>query len=397
MSLLTRLRLASAFVLLWPLALYPAVLWAYARLRPRPVIAQSDGAAQYPSLTVIVPTYREIANIEARLENILSCEYPRDRLSVVVVDSASNDGTADAAERVAARSEVPVQVIREERRGGKAAATNTALASCASDLVLVTDAPTRFHPDALSSIAGVFRDPSVGAATGVFSVYERKSATQREEGLFWEIRNHLRRLEADVDSTPFLSGEFCCFRRQLIREIAPDSIADDMNAALQVRRQGYRAVVEPRALFTEPRSPDLEDLLRRKVSRAAGGIQELLRHRDMILNRDYGAFGLLILPSDMLYYVPVRLPAAAILVQAFAPMLWKRRLALAAFGLAVAALPRARRAVLDAAYVALLNEWLFAKGWQTVLTERTEVLWEQEPRAVVPDATWKAEGHVADE
>jgi hypothetical protein len=164
-----------------------------------------------------------------------------------------------------------------------------------------------------------------------------------------------------------------------------------MNAALQVRRDGYRAVVEPRALYTEPRSPEVGDLLVRKVSRAAGGVQELLRHGDMVLRPKYGLFGMLILPSDLLYYTPLRLPAAAVVGTALLPFVRRNKLPLSAAATAAIVIPQVRSRVFDAAYVALLNEWLFLRGWQTVLSRQTEVLWEQERRDVVPEAQWTGE------
>jgi cellulose synthase/poly-beta-1,6-N-acetylglucosamine synthase-like glycosyltransferase len=381
----------SAFVLVWPLAGYPALLWLIGKLRrhhppPRPTDIM-------PSMTVVVPTYMEHANITARLENIAECRYPSGRLEVLVVDSASGDGTADLADAHAtAHPGQHVRVMREPVRAGKASAINFALQHARGELILVTDAPTRFHPDALALIASNFSDPAIGAATGRFDVFEQRTATQREESLFWRIRNALRELEAAVDSTPFLSGEFCCFRRGVVDRLDTDTIADDMNVAMRARRAGYRSIVDSRALFTEPRSPEVGDLLVRKVSRAAGGIQELLRNRDMMLRREYGLFGMLILPSDMLYYLPLRLPALAVLGAAAISKLRRRHAAIAL----LAALPLAasgpRRKVADAAYVIALNEWLFVRGWQTVLAGKMEVLWEKESRQVVPRAAWEQPG-----
>lgn len=381
---------ASALLLAWPLALYPAVLWILGRSRRS--VTTFPQTPPLPTMTVVVPTYNEISNIVPRLENIASCDYPEGRLAVIVVDSASVDGTADAADRFAeAHPHANITVLREDKRAGKAAATNYALEHSATDLVVVTDAPTRFDPAALSIVARCFADPAVGAATGQFEIFEERTATQREEGLFWRIRNLLRRLEADVDSTPFLSGEFCCFRRELIKAIATDSIADDMNAALQVRRQGFRAIVDRRARFTEPRSAEVDNLLVRKVSRAAGGVQELMRHHDMIFRKEYGLFGMLILPSDVLYYIPLRLPALAIVGYGLAPRMRRHCLPIALITIAVLAVPSVRRRIGDAAYVAVLNEWLFVRAWHTVMSKQTEVLWPQEQRNTVPQAGWTAD------
>lgn len=46
-----------------------------------------------PKVTVIVPTYNEARLIRRKLDDIYAQDYPRGKVEVVVVDSASIDGT----------------------------------------------------------------------------------------------------------------------------------------------------------------------------------------------------------------------------------------------------------------------------------------------------------------
>ena len=365
----------AAFILLWPLTGYPLTLSLLARTRRRP---SPPHDAPLPTLTVIVPTHNEAANIGARLANLARCAYPRELLEIIVVDSGSRDGTERAVAAFLARSELRVTLIVEERRGGKAAAINRALDAATSDIAVVTDAPARFDVDTLTEIAHCFADPAVGAATGEFIVTGTPGAVQRAEVRFWRVRNALRTLEAEVDSTPFLSGELCAFRRTLVR-LDEDTLADDVNIARQVRRQGYRAVTCGARVF-EPRSNDLAELLETKSRRAAGGVQELLRNRDMAGNRRYGLFGMLILPTALLTYAPLRLPALALLA-ASAYGAWHAasspvRLSLA-MAAAVGAAVGGRRAAEQAAMLAF-NEWIFLQGWRRYLMGQMDVRWQQE-------------------
>jgi biofilm PGA synthesis N-glycosyltransferase PgaC len=50
-----------------------------------------------PTVTVAIPTYNEARHIEEKLEDVYRQVYPRDKLEIIVVDSASNDGTAKKA------------------------------------------------------------------------------------------------------------------------------------------------------------------------------------------------------------------------------------------------------------------------------------------------------------
>ena len=332
-------------------------------------------------MTVVVPTYDEAANVAARIRNLAACDYPRDRLDVVVIDSGSTDGTASTAEAAARQDpQLRVKVIRQAQRLGKASAINEAIAAASTDIIVITDAPTVFAVDALRHIGAAFEDPDVGAATGYFAVTGDGGAVQREEARFWRIRNALRTLEARVDSTPFLSGELCAFRRALVPRLHNDTLADDVDIALQVRRRGYRVVVAEEARFSEPRSSAARELTTTKSRRAAGGIQELLRNRDMVFDSSHGLFGLLILPSAWLYYLPLRVPAAAILAGlAITEMRrWPIALRVAGAAAGLAAAPAMLRRFGEHGAMLVFNEWIFALGWSRVLVRRMDVRWTQE-------------------
>ena len=381
---------ASAVLLAWPTVGYPLTLRALSRKRrrrsPRGV---SPWPQTLPSISVIVPTFNEAPVIERRLTNIAESDYPADRVSIVVVDSASEDDTVDRVRRWSSRHPaVDVTVLEEQQRNGKAAALNVGLAIAGGDLIVMTDAPTTFDRDALRLIVQPFENPMVGAATGYFTITGEGRIADTEAS-FWRMRNALRTLEAAVDSTPFVNGELCCFRRGLVREVAVDSLADDMNVALQIRRAGYRVVVHNAAKLSEPRSNRAGELLTTKSRRAAGGIQELVRARDMLFKRRYGAFGWLILPSAWLYYLPLRVPVLA-MVGTFAHRRGVLRRVLpslvCAAAICLVARPIRQKAVAQLTLLGL-NETVLLLGWHRLVVRRTDVKWSQErsTRAVLAE------------
>jgi cellulose synthase/poly-beta-1,6-N-acetylglucosamine synthase-like glycosyltransferase len=46
-----------------------------------------------PKVTIIVPTYNEANLIKRKLDDVASQGYPKDLVEIIVVDSASTDGT----------------------------------------------------------------------------------------------------------------------------------------------------------------------------------------------------------------------------------------------------------------------------------------------------------------
>lgn len=370
----------SLFTLLWPTILYPLTLAAFSRRFGKRVKTQ---AGYEPTVTIVIPTYNEATLIRRRLEDVTRYDYDPGKIEVIVVDSGSSDGTADVVEAALRERLLPkLLLIREDERRGKAAADNLALARTSGEIMIITDAPTLFDPGAVRSLVANFADPSVGAATGDFRVPDQSTSSQREEGLFWTLRNRLRRLEASLDSTPFLSGEMCCFRRSLLDHVDEDSMADDMNISLRLRQAGYRTVIDPAASFSEPRSASFRELDASKSRRAVGGIQELVRFRQMMFRPRYGWFGMLILPSDLFYYLPLRPLALAFLGGATLRRLAKRR-SPASVAAGVIAMPAFRRfgrseAVRRGLLLAAFNEWIFLRGFVSWARGTYSVAWAQE-------------------
>jgi len=83
------------------------------RIKPDP--------ASLPAVTVAIPIYNEARHIEEKPEDVYRQDYPRDRLEIIVVDSASTDGTAERAKRwAAAHPDADVKVLQGPERRGKA-------------------------------------------------------------------------------------------------------------------------------------------------------------------------------------------------------------------------------------------------------------------------------------
>ena len=377
----TAIFLLSAGLLLWQSLFYPLTLMALGALRGK---RRRTRLGYTPALTVIIPTHNEAGTIRRRLANLRDCEYPQEELQVIVVDSGSVDGTGEVVEAFVQEVGFPgLELIREPERRGKAAAINLALQKARGELVVVTDAPTLFASDALIRVAANFAEDSVGAATGTFQIEGQVTLAQHEEGLFWNLRNRLRLLEANVDSTPFLSGELCCFRRSLVPSLDEDALADDMNIPLQVRRAGYRAIVDTTVKFSEMRSTSFRELTTTKTTRAVSGLVELVRFRGMLLRPRYGLFGLLIMPSALLYYLPLRPLAVLVTLRALlsgARVRARRWRFPCLVGVALLGplIYKWRREVMRLLTVALFNEWIFTRAFVAWLTGNYSVKWPQE-------------------
>ena len=125
-----------------------------------------EPAVDLPSLTVLVPCRDEARAVGRLLEAIDRSDYPPDRLSVVLVDDGSRDGTGDLLTRWAADNPSRT-VIQLPVSGGKARALAAGMAApLDTDLIGVCDADLRPRPDYWRRLAAFFEDEQVGAVSG---------------------------------------------------------------------------------------------------------------------------------------------------------------------------------------------------------------------------------------
>jgi len=111
-------------------------------------------------LTVVVPTFNERDNLERLVGRLLGVRTPGVRLSVLIVDDSSPDGTGEVADALVARHPLRVSVLHRPRREGLGRAYVQAFGLAlerGADLVLQMDADFSHDPHAIPYLLGALR------------------------------------------------------------------------------------------------------------------------------------------------------------------------------------------------------------------------------------------------
>jgi cellulose synthase/poly-beta-1,6-N-acetylglucosamine synthase-like glycosyltransferase len=294
----------SAVLIAYVYVGYPTLLAIWARLvrRSRP---DRQVPADLPAISIVIAARNEAHRLRARLDNLLSLDYPADRRQIIVVSDGSTDGTPDVLAEYGPSVERVLLPI-----SGKAAALNAGVARARHDILIFADARQTFAPDALQALVAPLADPSVGGVTGELvlgcetSGGRRKAADRREDdrrhsergtsrrtgeerrghlastiadgiGLYWRYEKTLRRLETTVGSTLGATGAIYALRRSLWRPLPPDTLLDDVLAPMRAVLAGRRVVFEERATAYDYTPPDSSVEARRKIRTLAGNVQIL--------------------------------------------------------------------------------------------------------------------------
>jgi cellulose synthase/poly-beta-1,6-N-acetylglucosamine synthase-like glycosyltransferase len=257
---------------------YPAIVAALARVRPRPPVCDPSHT---PSVTLAVLAYNEADIIAAKIENIMSLDYPREALEVIVVTDGSDDDTASRA-----REFDGVRVLHRPERAGKLAAMNRAAEAAQGEILVFSDANNLYERQALRELVTPFADAEVGMVTGRKAIDDGNGrALDHAEGLYWRYESALKRWETTIGSVVGAAGEILAFRRDSYVAPPLGTMNEDFVQAVLTAADGWRVVYAPRAVSLEPASATIDDEATRRSRLVTGRSQAIWRLLPMLLRR----------------------------------------------------------------------------------------------------------------
>jgi glycosyltransferase involved in cell wall biosynthesis len=127
-----------------------------------------------PSVSIVVPCRNEAHYIAECLDSVLACDYPQDRLEVLVVDGMSDDGTRQVLADYCTRYPV-IRVIDNPRRITPVA-LNLAIRAARGDVVVRMDAHVVYPRNYVSRLVAAldeFKADNVGAVLRTLPANER--------------------------------------------------------------------------------------------------------------------------------------------------------------------------------------------------------------------------------
>lgn len=233
---------------------------------------------ELPSVTLIIAAYNEESIIRKKIENTLLLSYPLNKLNYIIVTDGSTDNSAVIV------AEYPqIILLHREGRTGKINAVHRAMQQVNTEIVIFTDANTFLNQDALINISRHYKNQLVGAVAGEKRVQiDQKSDATAGEGIYWKYESKLKKWDSDLNSVVGAAGELFSIRTSLYEPVEKDTLLDDFIISMRIAAKGFKIVYEPEAFAMETSSENIKEELKRKVRIAAGGIQSILRLKELL-------------------------------------------------------------------------------------------------------------------
>jgi cellulose synthase/poly-beta-1,6-N-acetylglucosamine synthase-like glycosyltransferase/peptidoglycan/xylan/chitin deacetylase (PgdA/CDA1 family) len=256
-----------------------------------------------PFVSVIVPAFNEELVIESTIRSLLTSDY--ESYEIIVVDDGSLDNTSQVVtEKFAGDNRIRLFTVIN---AGKAEALNTGLRYASGDIIIALDADTLFSPQTIGALAHRFYDPQMGAIAGNAKVGNRINIVTRWQALeYITSQNMDRRAFASLNCITVVPGAVGAWRRDLLEEaggFTSDTLAEDQDLTLRIRRLGYKIGYEETAVaWTE--APDrLRTLARQRFRWAYGTLQCMWKHLDALFRPRYGTLAFVAMPNVWIFQI----------------------------------------------------------------------------------------------
>lgn len=250
--------------------------------------------SRWPSADILIAAHNEERCIRDRIVNLRAPAAPGIR-RIWVGDDTSTDRTRAILEEMT-RSDPALHLVPGLKRQGKAGILKRLVAEVGQtadppEVLIFTDANTRFAPEALNELRVPFQDPQVGGVCGRL-VFEGSPAADRELD-YWARENEWKVAESRADSCLGANGAIYAIRRELFwADLPANTVIDDFVIGMKVREQGFRMVYWSRALAWEETPPGWAQEFRRRVRIGTGAFQTLGFCRRCLTPR-YGRFAVM--------------------------------------------------------------------------------------------------------
>ncbi|SFG79661.1 Glycosyltransferase, catalytic subunit of cellulose synthase and poly-beta-1,6-N-acetylglucosamine synthase [Palleronia marisminoris] len=223
-------------------ALYLVAMWPR---RTGRMVRQAPSAL--PTISILLPLYREEDIAPMLLERIEAVDYPRDRFEVWLIMECDDHVTARAISRVALPAWAHVLTVAPGEVQTKPRAMNVALDFCRGTIVGVYDAEDAPESDQLLRVAARFAaaKPNVAALQGRLSFYNTRASWLTRcfsidyAAWFWMILPAIGRLGWPIP----LGGTTIFLRRDALEAVGgwdAHNVTEDADLGLRLARAGWR-------------------------------------------------------------------------------------------------------------------------------------------------------------
>lgn len=253
-----------------------------------------------PSVSIIVPCWNEATTLSATIHSILDLNYPKEKLSILIIDDGSTDDTRERMQEFAGNSQVK---LLYKENGGKHTALNHALQFVTSDMVGCLDADSFVDKEALNKIVAEFHDTDLMAVTPSIKINNPKNILELVQKVEYGWGVMLRNLMASLGAIYVTPGPFSIFRKSVFDQLGgyrKGHNTEDMELAVRMQKAHMKIGNAPDAFIYTTAPKNIKALYKQRLRWTYGFLMNAIDNKDIYFNPKYGNLGMVVLPTATL-------------------------------------------------------------------------------------------------
>lgn len=285
------MNLLSGFVVLYPMIV--SLIWIMGAIffsvkqRQIPLKKPAKGEGEQ-LVSVLVPAHNEEETLHEVVESVANLTYHN--IELVLIDDGSADQTLAVMHQLKEKyqAQFPIKIVPIIKNGGKANALNVGLDSAEGEYLLCLDSDAYVDQDALKQMMREFyTDPTVGAVAGRPVVRNRTTLLGRLQLLeYIGIIDIIKRGQSFITGhITTVSGVIVVYRKKAVQEVnrwTVEALTEDIDMTWKLYTHHWRVAYCPQAVSWILVPEHMKALIRQRRRWARGGLEVLIRNRQLI-------------------------------------------------------------------------------------------------------------------
>lgn len=265
----------NAFIIFEAMIGYPLSLWLLNRVLH--LKENKKNLSYEPTVAIMVVAHNEEQVIEEKLNNLLTLNYPNEKLEILVASDFCTDNTNKIVEKfIRSHSSFKISLHKSKKHLGKTNAQNETRELCTSEILVMTDANAMFDKNAIRELVSYFATPDVTYVCGQLKyVNTGKNATASSEGFYWKLDLMCRHIESKLQTITAGNGSIYAVRNKDYVKIDPILCHDSAFPFLYALENNC-CLYNPQAVAYEKAGESNQDEFKRKVRMNRGILRSIL-------------------------------------------------------------------------------------------------------------------------
>ncbi|GAW98565.1 glycosyltransferase [Secundilactobacillus mixtipabuli] len=285
------MNILSGFVVLYPMIV--SLIWIMGAIffsvkqRQIPLKKPAKGEGEQ-LVSVLVPAHNEEETLHEVVESVANLTYHN--IELVLIDDGSADQTLAVMHQLKEKyqAQFPIKIVPIIKNGGKANALNVGLDSAEGEYLLCLDSDAYVDQDALKQMMREFyTDPTVGAVAGRPVVRNRTTLLGRLQLLeYIGIIDIIKRGQSFITGhITTVSGVIVVYRKKAVQEVnrwTVEALTEDIDMTWKLYTHHWQVAYCPQAVSWILVPEHMKALIRQRRRWARGGLEVLIRNRQLI-------------------------------------------------------------------------------------------------------------------